>query len=189
MTSIAEVATHLQALLTDVARQAGPQSGFVQRRSKLGGAEWVQTLVFGFLANPQASLEELAQTAAAAGVHISPQGLADRFSPAAAECLRQVLTQAVHQAVRAQAPEVSPVWQHFQGIYLQDSSTISLPAALAQVWPGCGGGHAPQDSQAALKCQVQWELQTGQLTALELQAGRTQDRTAGHLLTSLPSGA
>jgi len=31
-----------------------------------------QTLVFGFLGNPQASLEELSQTAAALGVAITP---------------------------------------------------------------------------------------------------------------------
>jgi len=189
MTSIPEVATAMQGVLNDLARQAGQQSGFVQRQSKLGGAEWAQTLVFGFLANPQATLEELAQTAAAVGVRISPQGLQERFGPAAAECLRQVLVQAVQIGLRAEAQVLLPLWRHFQGVYVQDSSTISLPAALAEVWPGCGGGHSPQDGRAALKVQVQWELQAGQLTALQLQPGRAQDRTAGPQLETLPAGA
>jgi hypothetical protein len=42
-----------------------------------------QTLVFGFLANPQATLEELTQTAATLGVEISPQALDQRFTAAA----------------------------------------------------------------------------------------------------------
>jgi hypothetical protein len=32
---------------------------------------------------------------------------------------------------------------------------VSLPEALAEVWPGCGGGHTPGDGAATLKIQVQ----------------------------------
>jgi Transposase DDE domain len=81
------------------------------------------------------------------------------------------------------------VWQHFAGVYLQDSGSLNMPAALAQVWPGCGGGHTRGDGAAALKVQVQWELQRGQLSAVELQAGRAADRTAHGLLAQLPAEA
>lgn len=188
MTTIPEVTAVLQTVLTDGARHAGRASGFVQRQSKLGGAELTQTLVFGWLAHPQASLEELAQTAAALGVSISAQGLDQRLGAAAAACLQQVVAEAVRQVVAAR-PVALSVWQRFAGVYVQDSTTISLPAALSQVWAGCGGGQTPGDGAAALKVQVQWDLQSGRLSALDLQPGRTADRTAGGRLADLPAGA
>ena len=75
MTSIKQVSQIMQRILGEQADQAGRTSGFVQRKSKMGGAEFVQTLVFGWMSNPQATLEELAQTAAGVGVEISAQGL------------------------------------------------------------------------------------------------------------------
>lgn len=188
MTTIPDVTAVLQTVLTDAARRAGRASGFVQRQSKLGGAELVQTLVFGWLAHPQASLDDLAQTAAALGVRISAQGLDQRLGPAAAACVQQVLTAAVQQVVAAR-PVALSVWQRFAGVYVQDSTTISLPAALRPMWAGCGGGHRPSDGAAALKVQVQWDLQSGRLSALDLQAGRVADRTAGDQLADLPAGA
>jgi hypothetical protein len=65
----------MRRILSEEAGKAGRTTGFVQRKSKMGGAEFVQTLVFGWMSNPQATLEELAQTAASVGVEITAQGL------------------------------------------------------------------------------------------------------------------
>ena len=188
MTTIPEVTRAMQTVLTDVARQAGRESGFVQRQSKLDGAGLVQTLVFGFLANPQATWNELAQTAALCGIDITAQGLDERLGSTAAECLRLVLQAAVGTLVQADRVDL-PVWQRFKGVYVQDSSSIALPAALTDVWAGCGGGHHPGDGAAAVKVQVPWELTTGQLSALQLQPGRIPDQKATPMLLGLPAGA
>src|SRR5918911_465369 len=128
--------------MTTIADEAARATTFVQRQSPLGGATFTQTLVFGFLANPQAALEELAQTAATLGVAVSPQALDQRFSEAAARCLERVLSEAITQVVAA-APVAIPLLERFTAVYLQDSSTIVLPDALAEVWQGCGGGSPP----------------------------------------------
>jgi hypothetical protein len=72
--SVANVAAALVDVFTSVAHRAARASGFVQRESKLGGEAFVQTLTFGWLRNPQMTLEELAQMAASLNVMISPQG-------------------------------------------------------------------------------------------------------------------
>ena len=69
-----------------MADAAARETGFVQRQSKMGGAGFVQALVFGWMGNPEATLEQLAQSAAAVGVEISPQGLDQRFTSEAAAC-------------------------------------------------------------------------------------------------------
>jgi hypothetical protein len=186
MSSVPQLPAVLRTVLTTTADTAARATGFVQRRSKLTGGHFVQTLLFGWLANPTASLTDLAQMAAVLGVPISPQGLAQRFSAAAAACLQQVLQHAAQQAL-AGAPAAIPLLQRFPAVMVRDSSIIMLPAALSALWPGCGG-RTPQSAPAALKLQVQLDLGGGGLDGPWLQAGRTQDRSSPHQTQSLPPG-
>ena len=161
MLTLARLAATLQPLLTSVADAAARESGMVRRRGKVTGATFVQTLTFGWLAHPAASLSQLTQVAAACGLAISPQGLDDRFTEAAARCLKAVLAAAMRRVLAAD-PVALPVLRRFNGVYVWDSTTITLPDALAAVWPGCGGRVAT-NTRAALKVQVRWELTTGAL--------------------------
>jgi Transposase DDE domain len=185
MTTIPQVARAMREILTTTADEAARTTRFVQRTSPLSGATFSQTLVFGFLGNPQASLEELTQTAATLGVDISPQALDQRFTAPAAACLQQVLHAAIACVVTAD-PVAIPLLGRFTAVFLQDSSTIVLPDVLAAVWQGCGGS-TPAQTSAALKLQVRLEMRTGRLD-VQLQEGRASDRAA-LLPGPLPAGA
>jgi hypothetical protein len=184
--TVSQVSAQLRYVLTQAAQAVSRTSGFVQRRSKLDGAAFVQTAVLGWLANPGASLGELAHTAASVGVTISPQGLDQRFTAEAAACLQQVLACAVRQRLQASGIDAS-LLDRFPAVYVRDSTVINLPSALSPVWPGCGGraGMTP----AALKVQVQYDLKSGQIVNLDLTAGRASDRTAASQHTRLPAGS
>jgi DDE family transposase len=184
MTTITQVSQTLQPLLTEVAQALGRSSGFVQRRSKLDAASFVQTLVLGWLDKPDSSLAELCQMAAAVGVSITPQGLDNRFTPEAAALLLGVLQSAIAQVVAA-VPAAVPLLARFNGVYLHDSTQVALPAELAPVWQGNGG----KDSGAALKLQLRWEWLSGQIVRLDLQPGRTSDNAAPAQTLPLPAGA
>lgn len=186
MTTIPQLAAVLQELLTSVADRIAGETGFVRRESKLGGAEFSQTLVFGWLANPEATLNELVQAAATLGVTITEQGLDNRFTAPAAECLRCILETAVGLAVSAR-PVVMPILQRFNGVFIQDSTTIALPEVLADLWRGCG--NASGTGQAALKVQVQFDYSSGTLRQIVLQDGRASDRNAPVQSAALPKGA
>lgn len=188
MLSITDLAPTLQRLLTTVADAAATTSRLVRRRGgKVTGAKLVQTVVFGWLSRPAASRSELAQTAATCGLDITPQGLDGRFTPAAAACLKTVLEAAMRE-LPAAAPVALPILRRFQGVWLWDSTTITLPDELAALWPGCGGRVAT-NTRAALKVQVRWELTGGALELTQLQAGRESDRAAADAASPLPPGA
>ncbi|MCA1599794.1 MAG: IS4 family transposase [Chloroflexi bacterium] len=182
MTTVADLTQSLQTLFTTTADQVARRTGFVQRTSKLTGAAFVQALVFGWLANPQASVEGLAQAAAAVGVAISAQGLDQRFTEAAAVFLEHMLTAAV-QTVIAADPVAIPLLERFTAVVLLASSTITLPAALALWWPGCSKG------TAALKLHVRYDLCRGCLSGLVVQEGRISDRSTVMQTAPLPRGA
>jgi hypothetical protein len=186
MTTIPQLATTMQRVLGSVADAAARETGMVQRTSKLTGSKFVQTLVWGWLANGASSLEELSQMAISAGVKITPQGLDARFSPQAAACLAQVLATAVQQLVSAD--EGTPtLLERFRGVYVLDSTAIPLPGCLAECWPGCGNGRG--GSEATLKAQVRWELRQGTLEGPLLQPGRSHDRNSPLQEAPLPPGA
>ena len=56
MWTVAQVSSTLQQVVTTTANQLARETGFVQRASKLTGTAFVQTLLFGWLNNLQATL-------------------------------------------------------------------------------------------------------------------------------------
>jgi hypothetical protein len=172
MTSIPDLVPVLQTLLTTTADQAGRDSGLIQRVRTFTGATFVQTLVFAWLGNPDATLANLAQSAATRGVQVTGQAIAARFSPASAACLAQVLTAAIQQSVVA-APTDCAVLNRFAAVVVIDASVVGLPADLAVEFPG---GANQTGSHAGLKLGVGLDLVTGRLDGPHLLAARPHDR-------------
>jgi len=83
------------------------------------------------------------------GICISPQGLNNRFTPQAADCLQKVLETSISQVVTNE-PVAIPVLQRFNGVHIQDSSTITLPDELAAIWSGCGGNTTQNTSAVTI---------------------------------------
>ena len=168
MTTIPQLSQILQQLLIEDANQIGRESGFIQRQRKLSGASFAQSLIFGYQANPQASLEELCQSARVCGVEISSQGLQERLnSPQANRFLHQLLLQGVRYLVRSHS-ERDDLLAPFTGVYIQDSSRIELPSCLRTLWQG------NSTNQATLKLHAVLDYQNG-LFDLTLASGRAHD--------------
>lgn len=176
MTTIPQVSQAMQTVLTTVADAAARTTKFVMRTSKLTGALFTQTLVLGFLANPRATREQLAQTAMTLGLQISPQGLDQRMTEAGAECLLEVL-QATTTTILAADPVAIPLLARFRGVYIQDSSLIGLPSTLAQIWQGSGNQHTSTTASARLKLSVRFNLLSGELHGPFPDHGTTSDRS------------
>jgi hypothetical protein len=171
--------------LTDRADEAAREVGFVRRVRKLSGSRFIQTLVWGFQATPAASYSDLSQSAATIGVEITPQGLEQRFTRQAACLAQRVLEDAVGQVISSR-PAALALLQRFNGVHLRDSTVISLPGALAGVWPGVGGS---QGATAALKLQVDLDFSSGRLQGPVLQSGRSHDTSSPFHGQVLPPGA
>ena len=186
MCVLTDLATTLQTLLTTEAEQAARDTGCVRRARKLCGATFVQALVLGWLHDPHASLDALADFAADLGADLSPQALDQRLTPAATQCLAAVLTAALQRVVTA-TPAAVPLLRRFNGAYVFDTTTVALPPALAALFPGCGGS-APGAGQATLKAHACLELTTGTLD-LDFGPGRQPDVSSALARGPLPEGA
>ena len=183
--SVTQLAASMQKVLSEDAEQLGRSTGFIQRQRKLSGSVFAQTLVLGWLAKPDASLSDLCQTAATLGVDISVQSLEERFSETSSQFFEQLLACTVAEVIQTE-PVAIPLLQRFEAVFLQDSSSISLPDALRDLWPGCGG---TRGKNAALKLQVRLDMLRGTLQGPVLQAGREADTRSRLEEEALPAGS
>lgn len=173
MTSIAQVSDAMDRVFNTVAQTAARRTGFVKRESKLNGPLFAKTMVLGCLGSPVTKLDELSQYAACFHLQITPQGLDDRFKPAAAAFLREVLNGAVTELIAADGVAV-PLLQRFSAVEAIDGSSIKLPPELAETWRGRGGSTAGDN--AAVKIEVRLDLLSGALQGPLLQDGRAHDQ-------------
>lgn len=189
MSTIPQVSQAMQQVLTTAAEAADAQLHYTKRpdRAKFTASTLTQTLVLGWLAHPDATVEQLSQTAARLGVEASPQAIDQRFTISTASLLRAVLSSALQHAICSDGVAI-PILRRFTGVRIQDGTTITLPDQLRQHWQGCGGS-SELGSSAALKCGVQFDLLTGSLSALDLAAGRTNDCALPCQHKDLPEGS
>jgi hypothetical protein len=187
MDILSRVAEGMQVVLTKAADIIGRETGFIKRLRKLNGSSFVQTLVFGWLSNPNSTVEELCQTAATLGIDISPHGLNKRFTPEASDCLQKVLESAVSQVI-SDDPVSIPLLQRFNGVHIPDSSTVVLPDELAVIWAGCGGSTS-QNTSSSLKLHIRLDLNTGLLAGPYLHSGKLHDMNPQIQWEKLPTGA
>jgi len=159
------------------------QSKFVIRRSKLTGAVFVQTLVFGWSEQPEAALNDLAEVAADLGVAITAQGLDQRINDAAVT-LFETLSQESLRWLQQRIPLDVAVLRPFTAVEILDSTCIGLPAALKESYPGSGG----DGPLACLKVQLLVNFLTGTLEHITFQTGCDPDQAYEADLATLRAG-
>jgi Transposase DDE domain len=186
---LADLEEHLQTLLIQDADRLAKETGFVQRQSPITGAAFAQTLVFGFLNEPAASYTDLQQTLGLQGVQVTYQAIAKRMKPQAATFLQRLCESLVAMALCGE-PTHLPVFERFNGIYLQDGTVIGLPDELEAQWPGAGG-RTDKGGKAGLQVQLRLELTDGHVQGPWVAAARQSERakTSPAQTTPLPKGA
>jgi hypothetical protein len=185
MDKITQISEQLRDLFGPQAERLGRESGFIQRQRSLSASAFAQATVFGWLQEPTITLGGLTQVLGRLGVHLSEPALWKRLTPQAATFLQRLLEQASAYLVQEAAVE-SALLRRFAAVVVEDSSIITLPAALAGLWPGCGGSQG--SSPAAVKLFVRWDVLCGRLEGPSLTAGRHSDKRSPFAIESLPAG-
>ena len=188
MSILQQVPEKMQMILQTVPDEVASQTGCVKRNRKLTGSALAQTLVFGWLEDPEASYQHLTETAATLGIQVSRQALAQRLTPETAEMFKRTLEAAIPQMLEvASPPEALPLLEAFTGVYVQDSTWISLPDELHETWKGHPKKNHPH--KAALKLHLCFDVLTGGFQQFHLTDGMTADSTATQAAPPLPQGS
>lgn len=162
--------TVLQTFLETYAEEVGQETGFVQRRSKLNSALFVQTLVLSCVDKPEASLNQMVQWSDELGLELTAQGLDKRLNERAVSFLWRLVERAV-ASLRRQARVSEAQLEQFKEVSIVDSTQVALPECLRVAFAGSGGNA----SSASIKFQLRFDYLAGHISALDVEAGRQSD--------------
>lgn len=160
------------------------ETKLVQRESRLSGAVFIKTLVLGFLKNPTASLNDLAQQCSTYKVKITSQGLHDRINHYAVDFMKAMF-QEILERLQSDIALPLPIVQQFVAVNIVDSTIQALPESMTKGFPGAGGN----GSNASMKVQLVFEFLRGNLTQLVIQAGRKADQAYKQYLEVIQAGS
>ena len=202
MTSIPRICSHLQDLFGEEGNRLAKEAGL--RKRHWSGALLARLLVFGWLSNPQAGVSRMVCVANSMGMKSSKQALEAHFTERTANFLLALLQEAVRRMVCGSRVSI-PLLQRFPGVFIEDGSVVSLPAALAPVWKSYGGnvegkqgpqyqGSTPKQCQepkteAGIKLTLRWDLLRGSLQGPHVQAARRHELSSVLRTTAMPKGS
>lgn len=169
--TLKQIGSQIQAFFNEGVEAMARKTKFVQRTSKLSGRKFLQALVFNSLEKKEMTLSSISQSCLDLGVSISEQGLDERINESSVNFMCELFSHSVKR-FHLHEPLAIQVLEQFSGVYLVDSSQISLPASMADRFPGAGGNASP----ASLKIQLVFDYLCGQLAQLELCSGREPDQ-------------
>lgn len=172
MNNITQLAGALQTVLGSALDDIGRRTGVIKRQRRFSGSSLLKTIVLTLLKSPEPTLDDFATTAAQLGVIVTPQAIRRRSSRVLIVFLRAALE---HVLEHMAAPDrvAIELLKKFTAVEIGDSTTVTLPEEFADEFPGCGG-QAGQ-GKAAIKIQLRYELQCGEMTRLVVTPGRHSD--------------
>lgn len=175
----------VKTLFTRTATELGWDSKLIRRSRKLSGAAYAQALVFGWLANPNASYTHLQEVLTLLGCEMSTQALEQRLNQReSADFLQSLLYATLGACVCCEGVDTE-IFKEFEGIYVQDGTIISLPNELKGIDKGFGG-NTPESGLSVLRVQVRLNLANGRMQGPWLQEAVACEREGAGSLEQTP---
>lgn len=156
-----DVALAIQSIFSEETDQLAKETGFIKRERKITGSRFIKTLMFGWMQNKSPSVEGLVRAGYRHNLHISAQGLDQRFTEKSADFVHCILEKALTKTIKSMSVDTE-ILNRFSAVYIADCSQIVLPNDLHTIWQGTGGRGST--SKSGLKIDASIELKTGELT-------------------------
>jgi len=155
----------------DELNQLAKDSEFIKREfsGKIDGEIFLNLIVFNHENLKQQSLEDLSDILKDDGIEITRQALHKRFNENAVAFLASALTKILQQ--QFESNEITLLESKFKRVLIKDSVCFQIDESLAEYYPGSGG----DGSDAAIRIQFEYELLSGTITDLSINAFNEQD--------------
>jgi len=151
------------------------KSGFLLRKSKLGGFQFLFSLVFAHHRGKQFSLLDMASYLFKDfKIKITKQSLHDRFTGKAVLFVKSCLDNLLAQKIQYQ-DDVNVLKSHFNRVRIKDSTKFSLPNSFSNKYKGYGG--ALHNSSSMISIQFEYDFLSGQSMDLRLTDGVKNDQS------------
>lgn len=181
--SVTQVMEQYQSILEEEIKDIAYETGAIKRKRKLDAITFAQMMIFGFWQDPDLRLSGLAQIGGRREVYVTESAISQRFTPECANMFLKILQRLAEVGLESEKVDISLLKQ-FSAVIVEDSTSITLPAEVAEIWKGCGEGE--DTSSSAVKAFVRWDVGTGELHGPRLTNGRMNDHKSPFGIEELP---
>ena len=174
-TIVSEIDEIVKFYSPELVEEIARETGFVQRESKLGGIEYLGIMTQGLYSRPDASLSQLVAMLKDINPHleISPGGLHQRINQSGVEFLKKMLSKAMELSVSRLIDESVPrILESFGKVHVLDSTQMSLPEELSEIWKGSGGCA----SDSGMKFHLMLDYKNGKYESIDITHGTSPDQ-------------
>ena len=180
LSKICNSVTHFFKVTTP---KIGKEVGFTKRHSKLTALHFTQALLMSAYQEKEISLAQIARQLKQLGVNITKQGLHKRFKVQGRKLMENLFKESLN-SFKMKCMGGIDLLKTFAGVYLFDSSAISLPESMATLYPGRGG----TASTSALKIQLMIDYINNHVESLDITSGKENDQGYKKHLASIKEG-
>ena len=182
MDQITRLGGWLAMLFSTVADELARETEFIVRERGFSGAKFVRTLVFGWLENTDATVQDFGQE-----LNVTGSALQQRMTPKSVALMRCVLEKALGYLMTS-VPHDTKLTTRFPKIFVEDCTSINLLESLSDDFPGCGGAEVGQGA-AGMKILVRTEVKSGEISVVQWAAGREHDLNLSREAGDPPAGS
>jgi Transposase DDE domain len=181
--SVTQVMKQYQSILEDEVRDIAYETGAVRREGKLDAETLVQMMIFGFWQDPDIRLSGLAQIGGRREVNVTESAISQRFTPSCADLFYKIMQRLAEVHLTSEKVDI-PLLKQFSAVIVEDSTSVSFPDELAEIWKG--SGQKKEAGKAGVKVFTQWNVLTGELSGPRLIDGKTNDHKTPFDIDELP---
>lgn len=157
---------------------------FVKRESKLNAQLFCEMLITSCLCDDEVSLERMCGMLKERGTKITKQGLHQRFNEEAKRLMQNLFERSLDQ-FKTEKSDLIELLKSFSGVNITDSTGISLPANLKNLYKGHGG----VSSEAGIKLQLMFDYLNGQVSKMTMTEGCRSDQGFTKYFEDIEKGA
>lgn len=171
-----EYEKEIEKFFTQRAEQKAKEEKFVKRKREITGSIFLQALVWTVYKYGNIKLPQLVATAEELepNCQVSEQAFQEKFSQSSVDFLQAMFVVAMQMSL-PQSNMLVPLLNCFTAVYLLDSTSISLPSSMKNLFAGCGGC----GSEAAAKIFLIMNWLTGKYETVEIKDGKKADQNMG----------
>nr|AGQ80834.1 transposase [Wolbachia endosymbiont of Paederus fuscipes] len=177
MKRIVCISKKLKEFFNEKADKISATTGFIKRKRKLKGSSFIKAIVLGNIGVDNCSIETVCQLLNEDSINITKQGLDFRFTKEAVEFMKRMYNESLTLLKNTLQVDCR-ILKHFGGVKLLDSSYISLPNSMEDMYKGYGTSYSGYESntKSRIKLQLVFDYLNQTLDQLNITEGIRSDQ-------------
>lgn len=177
MNKITCLSNNLNKFFNKRADEVSIETGFIKRKRKLSGSSFIKAIIFGNIGIENCSIDAMCQLLNEESVVITKQGLDFRFTKEAVEFMKRMYNESMVLFNNTLQVDCR-ILQQFKSVKLLDSSYISLPNSMENMYKGYGTSYSGYESntRSGIKLQLVFDYLNQTLDQLNITEGIRSDQ-------------